>query len=88
MNVFKSFEVFFAEPLSILRERIIQIVHVHTIFTNKDVPKMTVDLNDDYTQITVNGSEKMYNLLTSVIHKKRAQNENQKGAIPHKLTRL
>lgn len=86
MNVFKSFEVFFAQPLSILRERIIQIIHVHSVFSGKNAPKMNVDLKDDFTQITVMGSEKMYCLLSSVVYKKRMQNENQKSRVYSQLS--
>lgn len=86
MNIFKSFEVFFAQPISIFREKIIQIIHVNSIFANKDTPKMSVNLQDDFAQITVTGSEKMYCLLTSVVYKKRMQNENQKSRIYSKLS--
>ncbi|MBQ4113930.1 hypothetical protein IJD34_00860 [bacterium] len=81
MNIFKTFETFLKEPLSILKENFIQIVSVQTnnIFTAK--PSIDISFTKDKTQITVVNNEKLYNLLTLVQHRtKQKQNkeENQK----------
>ena len=61
MNIFKTFETFLKEPLSILKSNIIQIVSVQTgnIFENK--PSIDVSMLKDKTQITVVNNEKLYN---------------------------
>ncbi len=64
MNIFKTFETFLKEPLSILRDNFIQIVSITTgnIFENK--PSVDVSTIKGKTQITVVNNEKLYNLLT------------------------
>ncbi|MBR1753822.1 hypothetical protein IJ732_03215 [bacterium] len=64
MDIVKSFEVFLAEPLSVLKDRIVQIVGIST-GTNMN-PQVSADLLKQKTQITVVNSEKMYNLLKRV----------------------
>lgn len=81
MNIFKTFETFLKEPLSILRDNIIQIVSVQTgnIFENK--PSCDVTIMKNKTQITVVNNEKLYNLLSLVNHKANTKNQaenNQK----------
>jgi len=74
MNIFKTFEIFLREPLSILRERIIQIVNINsTLATQSGVD---VELLDKKTQITVFNSDKMYNLLQTVLHKQEIKSKN------------
>lgn len=63
-NILKSFEVFLAEPLSVLKDRIVQIVGISTGTDMK--PEVTADLLNQKAQITVINSEKMYNLLKRV----------------------
>lgn len=67
MNIFKSFEIFLREPLSILKERIIQIVNVNSNFVSQ--PGLNVEFLDKKTQVTVINSDKMYNLLQTVLYK-------------------
>ena len=76
MNIFKSFETFLKEPLSILRDNFIQIVSVQTgnIFANK--PSVDVTMLKDKTQITVVNNEKLYNLLSLVTAKAKKKTEN------------
>lgn len=81
MNIFKSFELFLKEPLSILRDNFIQIVSVQTgnIFENK--PSIDVTMMKDKAQITVVNNEKLYNLLslvTAKAKKKEQESSNQK----------
>ena len=77
MNIFKTFETFLKEPLSILKDNFIQIVSVQTgnIFANK--PSVDVTLMKDKAQITVVSNERMYNLLSLVTAraKQKAQQE-------------
>ena len=69
MNIFKTFETFLKEPLSILRNNFIQIVSIQTgnIFANK--PSCDVSVMKDKTQITVVNNEKLYKFLSIVNHK-------------------
>lgn len=82
MNIFKTFETFLKEPLSILRDNFIQIVSIQTgnIFEQK--PSVDVCFTKEKTQINVINNEKLYNLLTLVQHrakKKDAEKEKIKG---------
>ena len=69
MNIFKTFETFLKEPLSILKENLIQIVSVQTgnLFENK--PSVDVSVLNNKTQLTVVNNEKMYKLLSIVTHR-------------------
>ena len=77
MNIFKSFETFLKEPLSILRDNFIQIVNIQTgnIFENK--PSCDVTLLKDKTQITVVNNEKLYKFLSIVTHKVNSKKEEK-----------
>lgn len=75
MNIFKTFETYLKEPLSILRDNLIQIVSIQTgnIFAQK--PSVDVSMIKNKTQITVVNNEKLYNLLSLVTHKKNVKTE-------------
>ena len=75
MNIFQTFEIFLREPLSILKDRIIQIVNVNSNLATR--ASINVDMLDRKTQITVINSDKMYNLLQTVLHKQRAKAAQQ-----------
>lgn len=77
MNIFKTFETFLKEPLSILRENFIQIVSIQTgnIFANK--PSVDVSLMKDKAQITVVNNEKLYNLLSLVTNRAKMKKKKQ-----------
>lgn len=77
MNIFKTFETFLKEPLSILRDNFIQIVSVQTgnIFENK--PSLDVTLMKDKAQLTVVNNEKLYNLLSLVTMKAQKKKESE-----------
>lgn len=83
MDILKTFETFFKEPLSILRDNFFQIVSIQTenIFANK--PSVDVTLLKDKAQITVVNNEKLYNLLSLVTH--RAVEKNKKAIKEEKL---
>lgn len=63
-NILKSFEIFLSEPLSVLKDRIVQIVGISTGTDMR--PEVTADLLNQKAQITVVNSDKMYNLLKRV----------------------
>ena len=71
MNIFKTFEIFLKEPISILKENFIQIVSVNTenIFENK--PSCDASITRDGAQITVVNNDKLYNLLSMVMYKSK-----------------
>ena len=49
------------------------------IETNIFAPNLPIDLNiDDDIQLTVYNNQKVYKLLSSVIHKRRLKDENNK----------
>ncbi len=81
MDIFKTFETFLKEPLSILRDNFIQIVSLQTgnIFANK--PSVEISLTKDKTQITVVNNEKLYNLLSLVQHRSKTKNLSEKEKI-------
>jgi len=76
MNIFKTFEIFLREPLSILRNRLIQIVSVQS---GGHSPQYSVNAEflDKKTQITVVNSEKVYHLLQTVMYKQRIKEEKE-----------
>ena len=80
VNIFKTFEIFLAEPLSIIRKRIIHILHVETnIFANST--PMEFDVNDKSAQITVYNNKKMYNILSTVIYKRKMQKQQDMASV-------
>lgn len=80
MNIFKTFETFLKEPLSILRDNFIQIVNIETgnIFEHK--PSIDVSVVNDKTQITVVNNEKVYRLLSLVTHRKKEKDKQNETA--------
>ncbi|MEE3349385.1 MAG: hypothetical protein VZR09_05030 [Candidatus Gastranaerophilaceae bacterium] len=81
-DIRKSFEIFWREPLSILKEGLFQIVNIQSaenIFEKK--PAVNIDfMKDGRTQITVVDSDKMYQLFQTVLLKQRLK-ESQKKAL-------
>ena len=82
-DIRKSFEIFWREPLSILKEGLFQIVNIQTtdnIFDKK--PAVNIDfMKDGRTQITVVDSDKMYNLFQTVVFKKRLKESKEKALL-------
>ncbi len=74
-KIMDSFEEFIALPLSILKNRIIQITGFKSDFI--DSKSINVELDDNTVRINCINSEKAYNLLSSVIYKR----EQRKKAI-------
>lgn len=79
MNIFKTFEIFLREPLSILRERFIQIAQVNSAIAEPS--SVSVEMLDKKTQITVYNSDKMYNLLQAAVRKKERREESAKPVV-------
>lgn len=66
----KSFELFVAQPLSILKNAIIQVVGINSGNPQNKSVNVTM-LDRDKIQMTVVNSDKMCNLLMTVAYKKR-----------------
>jgi len=77
MNIFKSFETFLKEPLSIFRENFIQIISLQTANIFEQKSSINVDLLKDKAQITVVNNEKLYNLLSLVNLKAKKKAEEE-----------
>ena len=80
-DIRKSFEIFWREPLSILKEGLFQIVNINTadnIF--KKSPAVNIDfMKDGRSQITVVDSDKMYRLFQTVLLKQRLKESRKKA---------
>jgi len=74
MNIFKTFEIFLREPLSILAGRIIQIVNLNSDFAAHS--SLSAELLDGKAQITVFNNDKMYNLLKTVQYRQKVKAAN------------
>ncbi len=79
MDILKTFELFLSAPMSIIHKRNIKIVHVETNIFAHNMP-VEIDLDEDL-QLTVYNNKKVYNLLSSVIYKKRLKDENNKSKV-------
>ena len=74
INIFRTFEIFLREPLSIFRDGLVKIAHIQdNIFANKT--SINVDMLKNKAQITVVNNEKVYNLLRLVTY--RAKNKSK-----------
>lgn len=76
MNIFKSFEIFLREPLSLLKKGLIQIANVQSGIEG-DITGVNVDMLGQKTQITVVNSQKMYNLLSATIQRQKQKELRQ-----------
>ena len=87
-KIMDSFEEFISEHVSILKNRIIQITGFRSNFI--DTKSIDVELDDNVVRINCINNEKAYNLLSSVIYKRkmnkqRRLNENKEREISTKL---
>lgn len=78
-DIRKSFEIFWREPLSILKEGLFQIVNISTENVFEKKPTVNIDFMKNKTQITVVDSDKMYNLFQTVLYKKRIKEGKEKA---------
>lgn len=67
--ILKSFENFIAQPLGILRSKIIRIANLKSDFVSSK--SVNIELLDDSIQVNVVNNESVYNLLSAVVYKKR-----------------
>ena len=74
-KIMDSFEEFIALPLSILKNRIIQITGYKSDFVSSK--SIDVELTDDAIHINCVNSESAYNLLSSVIYKRQMYKKKQ-----------
>ena len=79
-KIMDSFEEFIASPISILRNRIIQITGFKSDFVSES--SINVELDDEKININVINSDAAYNLLSSVVYKKQL---NKRKAIEKRL---
>ena len=84
MDILKTFEIFLAAPISIIQKRDIRIVHVETNIFQQKLP-VNITFDED-VQLTVYNNKKVYNLLTTVLHKKKIKDENNQSKISDKRT--
>jgi hypothetical protein len=73
MNIFKTFEIFNRETISIIQERIIRFVYVESenFFRKGSVLKIAQN-HDNTLQLNVFNNKKVYNLLTCVFYKQKS----------------
>lgn len=88
-NILQTFEEFLREPLSILKQTIINIAGIDT---GGDEKTITVEKTDDGIQINVINSQKAYKLLSSVMYKRQIGelrhiiNEDKTSKVQQKFT--
>lgn len=88
INIFKTFELFLREPLSLFRNGFIQIVNIEdNIFAKKSA--INVNMMRNKAQITVVNNEKVYNLLKLVTYRAQKRKTNMiSGASAHKFNSI
>ena len=74
-KIMDSFEEFIALPLSILKNRFIQITGFKSDFVS--TKSIDIELDDDTIHINCVNSEAAYNLLSCVIHKRKMNRKKQ-----------
>ena len=75
MNIFKTFETFLKEPLSILKDNFVQIVSIQTANIFEHKPSIDVSMMKGKAQLTVVNNEKVYNLLSIVTHRAKQKQD-------------
>ncbi len=78
-DIRKTFEIFWKEPLSILKVGLFQIVNLQSNIFSQKKPAVNIDFLKDKTQITVVDSDKMYNLFQTVLIKQKLKEQQQKA---------
>ena len=85
MNILKSFELFWRLPERIFFRKNIKVVHVETENSVADnlVQSQT---SDDNIFLTVYNNRQVYNLLSSVLYKKKLLNGNKERKISNQCS--
>ncbi len=82
MDIMKTFEIFLSLPKSIINGELVNILHLDSndnFFKTKNF--ISVDKINNTTQITVLNNKKVYNLLTTVMYKRKKLYENKTSQI-------
>ncbi len=88
-KIMDSFEEFLKEHVSILKNRIIQITGFKSDFI--DTKSIDLEISDNIVRINCINNENAYNLLSSVVYKRKMNrkrqlnNENKNSEISPKL---
>ncbi len=80
MNISKSFEIFWSIPKKLFGKKFFKVQHVETE-VKTGAGNITADVSEKDICINVYNSPKVYNLLASVLYKKKILNENKNGKI-------
>lgn len=79
MKIFKTFEAVMRLPNKLFSDRKLNVLHVET---SSDTDLSTqAEISDNNIYFTVYNNKKVYNLLTSVLYKKKMLNENKERKI-------
>ncbi len=91
-KIMDSFEEFIALPLSVLKNRIIQITGFKSDFIS--TKSINIELTDEKININLINNEAAYNLLSSVVYKRKmnqrkaiTSNENKKSEVSFELAK-
>lgn len=82
MDIMKTFEIFLSIPKSIITGEFINILHLDckdNFF--KAESSVSLDKVDNVTQITVLNNKKVYNLLTTVMYKRKKLYEDKISSV-------
>ena len=78
IDIRKTFETFLREPLSILTERLFQIVNIQANIFNQE-SSFNIDFVNNKTQLTVVNNDKMCNLFQTVLYKQKLKAAKEKA---------
>lgn len=86
MDILKTFELFWQLPVSLIKKNIVNIIHTESSLQAEK--SIDVEILRNAVQMNIVNNEKMYNLLTTVLYKRRKldeQNSKTKSKIFKKL---
>lgn len=88
MNIFGTFDLFWSFPKKLFANKIFKVRHIDTGISDLSDRACLVDADVSQKEVCLNvyNSEKTYNLLTSVLYKKKMLNENKNGKIYNECT--
>lgn len=84
-NIFKSFDIFNSEAVSVLKEAIVKFMHIETDYYAEG-SAITAELKEDCVTLTIVNQPKVFNLMTLAWYrqKKRLENENNQSRVHQK----
>lgn len=80
MKIFKTFEAVLRLPNKLFSDRKLNVLHVETS-ADTDLSTQAEISDDKNIYFTVYNNKEVYNLLTSVLYKKKMLNENKERKI-------